>query len=75
MVEKGKEGSNTAMLELQQELRSLKTLILNAGGRASGSPMPVTPSPIARPSIPAWQLGPASSSQATPDSKDSEVMS
>lgn len=56
MIEKSKEGSNTAMLDLQQELKSLKTLILSSGGKSGGNSLPPMPSTSSRPTIPAWQL-------------------
>jgi peroxin-14 len=59
MLEKHKEAQAQSLAELQQELKSLKTLLLNRGpsvsvsGPSTPSPLPVFPG---RPSIPAWQL-------------------
>lgn len=50
MIEKNKETQTQSLAELQQELKSLKTLLLNRG--SASPPMPV----IGRPAIPAWQL-------------------
>lgn len=55
MIEKNKESQNQSLNELQQELKSLKALLLNRGPAISSTP--VSPLPLlARPSIPAWQL-------------------
>ncbi|KAF7799033.1 hypothetical protein EIP86_010263 [Pleurotus ostreatoroseus] len=54
MIEKSKESHSQSLAELQQELKSLKALLLSRG--------PVTPSGVStpiippKPSIPAWQL-------------------
>ncbi|KIP12435.1 hypothetical protein PHLGIDRAFT_27265 [Phlebiopsis gigantea 11061_1 CR5-6] len=54
MIEKNKEGHNQSLAELQQELKSLKALLLSRGpGSVSGATTPIIPS---KPSIPAWQL-------------------
>lgn len=56
MIEKNKESQNQSLNELQQELKSLKALLLNRGPPTSTTP--VSPLPLlGRPSIPAWQLG------------------
>lgn len=68
MIEKSKEGSNSAMLDLQQELRSLKSLILSSNGKGTGSPISL-PLPASRPTIPAWQLA-APTSQPTQELND-----
>ncbi|KAF5313193.1 hypothetical protein D9619_003231 [Psilocybe cf. subviscida] len=62
MIEKNKESQNMSLAELQQELKSLKALLLSRGPTTStpASPLPLT----GRPSIPAWQL--ASSPSTTP---------
>ena len=55
MIEKNKESQNQSLNELQQELKSLKALLLN---RPATSSTPVSSLPLlGRPSIPAWQLG------------------
>ncbi|KAF7966649.1 hypothetical protein HWV62_37537, partial [Athelia sp. TMB] len=46
---------------LQQELKSLKALLLSRGPAASHTPTPSLPSFAGRPSIPAWQLAGSSS--------------
>jgi peroxin-14 len=55
MIEKNKDSQTQSLAELQQELKSLKALLLSRGSGLSPSPS----SPLAfpgRPSIPAWQL-------------------
>ncbi|KAJ2913401.1 hypothetical protein MD484_g7033, partial [Candolleomyces efflorescens] len=54
MIEKNKESQTQSLGELQQELKSLKALLLSRGPTASipSSPLPM----IGRPAIPAWQL-------------------
>ncbi|KAF9481368.1 hypothetical protein BDN70DRAFT_803504 [Pholiota conissans] len=61
MIEKNKESQNQSLAELQQELKSLKALLLSRGPTTSSTPssLPI----LGRPSIPAWQL--ASSPSAT----------
>jgi len=54
MIEKNKETQSQSLAELQQELKSLKALLLSRGPTAS-TLTPTTPA-IGRPSIPAWQL-------------------
>jgi peroxin-14 len=55
MMEKNKENHNQSLSELQQELKSLKVLLLNRGPSVSSTPS--SPSPmVGRPAIPAWQL-------------------
>lgn len=75
MIEKSRDGTNSAMLDLQQELRSLKTLLLSTSGKSTT--LPGSPSqPPSRPTIPAWQLAPSSGQhstvQANSDSESSE---
>jgi len=54
MIEKNKESQTQTLSELQQELKSLKALLLSRGPNNN---TPVSPLPIlGRPSIPAWQL-------------------
>ena len=53
MIEKNKETQSQSLAELQQELKSLKALLLSRGpGSIPSSPLPV----LGRPTIPAWQL-------------------
>lgn len=54
MIEKSKESHSQSLAELQQELKSLKALLLSRGsGTPSGMATPIIPP---KPSIPAWQL-------------------
>ena len=64
MVDRNKEHHTQSLNELQQEVKSLKALLLNrpTGMPSSPSPLP----PMARPSIPAWQLSGTSSSSSSP---------
>ncbi|KAI0673497.1 peroxisomal membrane anchor protein conserved region-domain-containing protein [Trametes maxima] len=66
MIEKNKESQNQSLAELQQELKSLKALLLSRG--PSMSTGPATPILPGKPSIPAWQLsgGPTATSISTP---------
>lgn len=55
MIEKNKEAQSQSLAELQQELKSLKALMLTRGPTMSStpaSPLPV----VGKPTIPAWQL-------------------
>jgi len=53
MIDKNKESQTQSLSELQQELKSLKALLLSRGP----SSMPSSPLPtLGRPAIPAWQL-------------------
>lgn len=53
MIEKNKESQLQSLSELQQELKSLKALLLSRGPSvSSGISTPAIPS---KPSIPAWQ--------------------
>ncbi|KAG6850492.1 hypothetical protein H0H93_012493 [Arthromyces matolae] len=53
MISKNKESQTQSLAELQQELKSLKSLLLSRGPSSlPSSPMPA----LGRPSIPAWQL-------------------
>ncbi|KAJ4486233.1 hypothetical protein J3R30DRAFT_3820487 [Lentinula aciculospora] len=72
MIEKNKDAQTQSLAELQQELKSLKALLLSRP-TMSGTPPP--PPMVGRPSIPAWQLasstnssnpGPASYSAPSP---------
>ncbi|KAI0778544.1 peroxisomal membrane anchor protein conserved region-domain-containing protein [Trametes elegans] len=58
MIEKNKESQNQSLAELQQELKSLKALLLSRGPSISAGP--ATPIFPGKPSIPAWQLAGAS---------------
>ncbi|KZT05941.1 uncharacterized protein LAESUDRAFT_654987 [Laetiporus sulphureus 93-53] len=54
MIEKNKESQLQSLAELQQELKSLKALLLSRGPSASsGFSTPIIPN---KPTIPAWQL-------------------
>ncbi|KAI0800904.1 hypothetical protein C8Q74DRAFT_1454470 [Fomes fomentarius] len=64
MIEKNKESHNQALAELQQELKSLKALLLSRGPSvASGPSTPVLPG---RPTIPAWQLAGSTQTSSVP---------
>ena len=69
MLEKNREGSNASFLELQQELKSLRTLLVNSTTRPLGSGGPTLPAGLARPTIPAWQLSTPAASSPTPAAK------
>ncbi|KAI5123782.1 hypothetical protein M0805_000370 [Coniferiporia weirii] len=60
MIEKNKESQTQSLSELQQELKSLKALLLSRGPSYPSTPSPSFPSFVGRPSIPAWQLAGAS---------------
>lgn len=80
MLEKNKDAQSQALLDLQQELKSLKTLLLSrpTPGTPSAYSTPITPvlgsgvgpyasalPPLPRPtSIPSWQLASPSSTAA-----------
>ncbi|CAA7266501.1 unnamed protein product [Cyclocybe aegerita] len=53
MIEKNKESQNQSLAELQQELKSLKTLTIT---RTSSTPTTIPLPNLGRPSIPSWQL-------------------
>ncbi|KAH6917316.1 hypothetical protein BKA70DRAFT_1178135 [Coprinopsis sp. MPI-PUGE-AT-0042] len=61
MIEKNKDSQNQSLSELQQELKSLKALLLSRGPTASAVPSPTLN--FGRPSIPAWQLATSSLSR------------
>ncbi|KAH9847355.1 peroxisomal membrane anchor protein conserved region-domain-containing protein [Lenzites betulinus] len=64
MIEKNKESQNQSLAELQQELKSLKALLLSRGpGVSTGPTTPVLPG---KPSIPSWQLASAPTNAFTP---------
>ncbi|KAK7463654.1 peroxisomal membrane protein pex14 [Stygiomarasmius scandens] len=69
MIEKNKETQTQSLAELQQELKSLKALLLSRGPTAS-TLTPTTPA-IGRPSIPAWQLAGSPSSTPLPTGNSS----
>ena len=80
MLDKVKDAQAASYAELQQELKSVKTLLLTSRGGsngADGSPTSsVLPSTIGtgtprRPTIPAWQLAAVSSPSTLQDGKDS----
>jgi peroxin-14 len=56
MIEKSKDSQAQSLAELQQELKSLKTLLLSRGPGLSSTPQAPLPTLPTRPSIPAWQL-------------------
>ena len=62
MLEKNKDAQSQALLDLQQELKSLKTLLLSRSGPpvpslySSSTPPTGGAAPLPRPSIPTWQL-------------------
>ncbi|KAI6047575.1 peroxisomal membrane anchor protein conserved region-domain-containing protein [Pisolithus marmoratus] len=60
MIENNKEAQKQSLSELQQELKSLKTLLLSRGGTLSSTPSTPLPAVSGRPSIPTWQLTGAS---------------
>ncbi|KAJ3737156.1 peroxisomal membrane anchor protein conserved region-domain-containing protein [Lentinula guzmanii] len=54
MIEKNKDTQTQSLAELQQELKSLKALLLSRGPAMSSTPPP--PPMVGRPSIPAWHI-------------------
>ncbi|KAH7880649.1 peroxisomal membrane anchor protein conserved region-domain-containing protein [Lentinula edodes] len=54
MIEKNKDTQTQSLAELQQELKSLKALLLSRGPNVSSTPPPAPM--VGRPSIPSWQL-------------------
>ncbi|TBU34549.1 peroxisomal membrane anchor protein conserved region-domain-containing protein [Dichomitus squalens] len=74
MIEKNKESHNQSLAELQQELKSLKALLLSRGpGISTGPSTPILPG---KPSIPAWQLAGGLASQvSTPSTPPPSVIS
>ena len=64
MMEKNKESQQQTLAELQQELKSMKALLLNRGPSSpSGFSTPMVPS---KPAIPAWQLAASTPPPSTP---------
>jgi peroxin-14 len=69
MIEKSKDAEKQTLAELQQELKSLKALLLSRSSglpSAPASPAPTLPYGIGRPTIPAWQLAPTASESGAP---------
>ncbi|KAH8998971.1 peroxisomal membrane anchor protein conserved region-domain-containing protein [Lactarius hatsudake] len=60
MIEKNKEAQTQSLGELQQDLKSLKTLLLSRTP-STATPAPPLPNFPPRPSIPLWQLSDSSS--------------
>lgn len=56
MIEKNRDSQSQSLAELQQELKSLKALLLSRGSGVSPSSSSPLISLTGRPSIPAWQL-------------------
>lgn len=56
MIDKTKEAQTQSLTDLQQELKSLKALLLSRGPTTPSNPSSPLPAPSFRPSIPAWQL-------------------
>ncbi|KAL4064900.1 peroxisomal membrane anchor protein conserved region-domain-containing protein [Scleroderma yunnanense] len=57
MIDKNKDAHKQSLSELQQELKSLKTLLLGRGsGIVTSTPSTPLPGLAGRPSIPSWQL-------------------
>ena len=66
MIEKNKEVQSQSLGELQQELKSLKALLLSRGSATPSAPsIPSFPS-YPKPLIPAWQLAGSDSRSSTP---------
>ena len=65
MIDKNRDSQTQSLAELQQELKSLKALLLSRGPAPSHTPTPSLPSFTGRPSIPAWQLAGSSSVTGT----------
>lgn len=72
MIEKTKESQTQSLAELQQELKSLKALLLSRGQTMSNIPSSPLPSIMGRPTIPAWQLASASPTTVGGGSSSSE---
>ena len=70
MIEKNKEAQSQSLGELQQELKSLKALLLSRGPTTPSTPpvpsFPSFPNYPAKPSIPAWQLAAGDNLSTTP---------
>lgn len=61
MIDRTKEHQNQSLAELQQEIKSLRALLLSRGPSISAGPSSPMPALAGRPTIPAWQLAPSSS--------------
>lgn len=72
MIEKNKESQNQSLAELQQELKSLKALLLSRGPSLPGTNSPI-PTLSKRPSIPAWQLADDRANSPSPDAASSDA--
>jgi peroxin-14 len=66
MIEKNKDAQTQSLGELQQDLKSLKTLLLNRTPSTGTSVSPPLPTFPPRPSIPSWQLAESPASAAAP---------
>jgi peroxin-14 len=71
MIERNKDHHTQSLNELQQEMKSLKALLLNRPTGVPASPSPLLP--MARPSIPAWQLASSTTSNTTPTAEPAAV--
>ncbi|KAK0208284.1 peroxisomal membrane anchor protein conserved region-domain-containing protein [Desarmillaria ectypa] len=67
MIDRNKESQAQSLAELQQELKSLKALLLSRGPGISSSQSSPLPAP-GRPTIPAWQLAAAPSPMGSTES-------
>lgn len=67
MIEKNKENQTQSLGELQQELKSLKALLLSRGPNSASTPLTPLPSP-GRPAIPSWQLASTNANNGTESS-------
>jgi len=67
MIDRNKDTQQQSLAELQQELKSLKALLLSRGPSFSSTPASPLPSLTGKPTIPAWQLasGPNTSTPPT----------
>ncbi|KIY72822.1 hypothetical protein CYLTODRAFT_428824 [Cylindrobasidium torrendii FP15055 ss-10] len=65
MIDKTKEAQTQSLGDLQQELKSLKALLLSRGPTTPSNPSSPLPAPSFRPSIPAWQLAGAPEASST----------
>lgn len=74
MIEKNKESQAQSLAELQQELKSLKALLLSRGPGLSGTPPSPLPT-LGRPAIPAWQLASPPKANGVESSSTSSVPS
>ena len=71
MIEKNKESHTQSLAELQQELKSLKALLLSRGPSMSTGPS--TPILPGKPSIPAWQLAGSSPAPSVPSTPPAHI--